>query len=353
MSIAFIRRRSANHSWKSFLSSLFFHGALVGAACWIVFKSPLAPKPHLDPELFVTASGSPKNSVATPAYAVKNPPRRFQPANRLTVNNVHATMVLPEMTPVSSILSGGLTTQKGLGHGGEGKGFSFGNSLMDSKTLVGKFVMGASIKAQRIAVYLDCSGSMRPYLAQVTSEIKNQYPDADVFRFDGARVVSLENTIVYGRTFHGEAPKITEAPSQTIESELTNEGRQLLSRIRMSCEKGSLGAWIDRLLSEDYDALVVFSDFQDGVRIYEENNKGAPTLVYSDSSYHRVGSVMPIKSWQNLWLETFKKGANGNGPKLYLFSLQKPPQGLLKACVEASGGEAVSVGWLKSGQRPD
>jgi hypothetical protein len=90
--------------------------------------------------------------------------------------------------------------------------------MNDSKILVGKFVMGTTIRAQKIAVYLDCSGSMRPYLSQVTQEIKNQFPDADVFRFDGARVVGLENNVVYGKNFRGEAPRLTEAPTQTIES---------------------------------------------------------------------------------------------------------------------------------------
>ncbi len=253
------------------------------------------------------------------------------------------------------MMSSSFSMEKGMGREGigQGQGMSFGSGMGDSRTLVGKFVMGASIRAQRIAVYLDCSGSMRPYLSQVTQEIKNQFPDADVFRFDGARVVSLENNIVYGKTFHGEAPRLTEAPTQTIDSELTSEGRQLLSRIRTACEKGSLGAWIDRLLAEDYDALVVFSDFQDGVRIYEEGSKGAPSLIYSDSNYHKVGSVMPVKSWQGKWIESFKKGNAGQGPKLYLFSIQQPPQGLLKACVEASGGNSISVSWLKSGQRPN
>ena len=252
------------------------------------------------------------------------------------------------------MISPSFSTEKGMGREGvgQGQGISFGG-MGDSRTLVGKFVMGASIRAQKIAVYLDCSGSMRPYLTRVTQEIKNQFPDADVFRFDGARVVSLDNNIVYGRTFHGDAPRLTEAPTQTVDSELTSDGRQLLSRIRTACEKGSLGAWIDRLLGENYDALVVFSDFQDGVRIYEEGNKGAPSLIYSDSNYHKVGKDMPVKSWQGKWIETFKKGINGHGPKLYLYSIQQPPQGLLKACVEASGGNSVSVSWLKSGKAPN
>ena len=355
MSHATIRQRKAPQNWKGFLTSLGVHGILLGLACWIVLVSPIAVKPHQDPDLFVTASGSSKQASTTQAYVIKNPPRKFQGATRISVNSSSASVVLPELTGVSDMMSANFSMEKGMGREGlgTGQGISFGSGMSDSKNLVGKFVMGASIRAQRIAVYLDCSGSMRPYLTQVTNEIKNQFPDADVFRFDGARVVSLENNIVYGKTFHGEAPRLTEAPTQTIESELTSDGRQLLSRIRISCEKGSLGAWIDRLLGEDYDALVVFSDFQDGVRIYEENNKGAPALIYSDSNYHKVGSLMPVKPWQGKWIETFKKAATGQGPKLYLFSIQQPPQGLLKACVEASGGNSVSVSWLKSGRPPN
>jgi hypothetical protein len=354
MSHATIRQRKSPQTWKGFVTSLFVHGILLGLACWIVLASPIAVKPHQDPDLFVTASGSAKPASATQAYTIKNTPRKIQGATRLSVNNNNASIALPELTGISDMMSANFSMEKGMGREGfgQGQGMSFGG-MGDSRSLVGKFVMGATIKAQRVAVYLDCSGSMRPYLEKVTAEIKKEYPDADVFRFDGARVVSLENNIVYGKTFHGDAPRLTEAPTQTIDSELTSDGRQLLSRIRTACEKGSLGAWIDRLLVEDYDALVVFSDFQDGVRIYEESNKGAPALIYSDSNYHKVGTAMPVKPWQSKWIDAFKKGAIGHGPKLYLFSIHQPPQGLLKACVEASGGNSVSVSWLKSGQRPN
>ncbi len=354
MSHATVRQRKSPQNWKGFVTSLGVHGILLGLACWIVLASPIAVKPHQDPDLFVTASGSAKPTSTTQGYAIKNPPRKFQGATRLSVNNNNASIALPELTGISDMMSSDFSMEKGMGREGlgQGQGMSFGG-MGDSRTLVGKFVMGASIRAQRIAVYLDCSGSMRPYLEKVTAEIKKEYPDADVFRFDGARVVSLGNNIVYGKTFHGDAPRLTEAPTQTIDAELTDDGRQLLSRIRTACEKGSLGAWLDRLLAEDYDALVVFSDFQDGVRIYEENNKGAPTLIYSDSNYHKVGAVMPVKPWQGKWIDAFTKGATGHGPKLYLFSIHQPPQGLLKACVEASGGSSVSVSWLKSGQRPN
>ena len=259
------------------MTSLGVHGILLALACWIVLASPIAVKTHQDPDLFVTASGSSKPASTTQAYTIKNTPRKLQGSTRIFVNNNNASIALPELTGVSDMMSANFSMEKGMGREGfgQGRGISFGSGLGDSRSLVGKFVMGAAIKAQRVAVYLDCSGSMRPYLEKVTAEIKKEYPDADVFRFDGARVVSLEN------------------------------------------------------------------------------NKGAPTLIYSDSNYHKVGRIMPVKPWQAKWMEAFKKGAVGQGPKLYLFSLQQPPQGLLKACVEASGGASLSVGWLKSGRPPN
>ena len=105
------------------------------------------------------------------------------------------------------------------------------------------------------------------------------------------------------------------------------------------------------MLGEPYDALVVFSDFQDGVRVYEERDKGAPNLVYSDSSYRRLGSQMPSGLWQKRWLEAFREGGKGKGHKLYLFSIQQTPQPFLQACVEASGGASVDVSWLRSARR--
>lgn len=227
----------------------------------------------------------------------------------------------------------------------------FGGDNGTARHFVGKPVMGATIRAQHVAVYLDCSGSMKPYLERVTAEIRKQYADADVFLFDGARIVAVEDHIVYGRTFRGEAPRLTEALSPTVESTLTPAGRQLLARLRLSCEKGSLGAWIDRLLAEKYDALVVFSDFQDGIRVYDEKRKGHPSLVYSDSSYHPVGRTLPPGRWQEQWLQAFRQAERGQGPRLYLFSIQGEPQGFLQRCVEASGGASINVRWLRSGRQ--
>jgi hypothetical protein len=255
------------------------------------------------------------------------------------------------MTPEAGLAE--LTAGQGKGGFGRGRGSFGGNGLgagLGTRVgFVGRPVMGAFIRAQRVAVYLDCSGSMRSYLPRVEAEIRKQFPDADVFRFDGARVVGLGDKVVHGRGFHGPAPRLREGPTQTAVETLTPAGRMVQAKIRTACEKGSLGAWMDRLLAEPYDALVVFSDFQDGVRLYEAK-KGEPKMVYSDSSYHKFGAAQKGQTrWQREWLEAFAKAAQGRGPRLYLFSVQQEPQAFLRACVAASGGAWTSVSWLRKG----
>jgi len=350
--LSFTRERRQARSWRSLLASLLVHAALIVAACWVVFRSP-SPRPRDDgPSVFVAASGATARGSAE--HAVKARPKaNFQPRQRLAVNNANASISLPSLPPVGGALTGPTGGAKGLASAshGSGKGMGFGGANGTARHFVGKPVMGATIRAQHVAVYLDCSGSMKPYLERVTAEIRKQYADADVFLFDGARIVAVEDHIVYGRTFRGEAPRLTEALSPTVESTLTPAGRQLLARLRLSCEKGSLGAWIDRLLAEKYDALVVFSDFQDGIRVYDEKRKGHPSLVYSDSSYHPVGRTLPPGRWQEQWLQAFRQAERGQGPRLYLFSIQGEPQGFLQRCVEASGGASINVRWLRSGRQ--
>ena len=275
---------------------------------------------------------------------------------RLTSKSASATLVLPPMNAMTPEMGlAGLSGGQGKGGFGRGIGSIGSNGLgagLGNRTgFTGRPVMGAFIRAKRVAVYLDCSGSMRSYLPRVEAEIRKEFPDADVFRFDGARVVGLGDKVVHGRSFHGVPPRLREGPTQTALETLTPNGRTVQAKVRTACEKGSLGAWMDRLLAEPYDALVVFSDFQDGVRLYEAK-KGDPKLVYSDSSYHKVGGAQKGHTrWQREWLEAFGKAPQGAGPRLYLFTVQQPPQAFLQACVAASGGSATSVSWLRKGGR--
>lgn len=345
--------RRAVRSFRGLLLSVAVHALLVFAACWIVFRQSAAP-PKQEFTSHAVAGGRSGGPAAT--HPVQRKPKVPTPQKRLTSKSASATLALPPMKAMTPEMGlAGLSGGQGKGGFGRGLGSFGGNGLgagLGSRAgFVGRPVMGAFIRAKRVAVYLDCSGSMRSYLPRVEAEIRKEFPDADVFRFDGARVVGLGDMVVHGRRFHGTAPKLREGPTQTVLETLTPNGRSVQAKVRAACEKGSLGAWLDRLLAEPYDALVVFSDFQDGVRLYE-TRKGEPKLVYSDSSYHKVGGAQKGHArWQREWLEAFGKAAQGAGPRLYLFTVQQEPQAFLQACVAASGGSATSVSWLRKGGR--
>jgi hypothetical protein len=348
-----VQRRAPARTWRSLLLSLGLHALLVVAACWIVFREPVVP-PKREFTSHAVAGG--KSGGLATTHPVQRRPKVPTTQKRLTSKSASATIALPPMktmTPEMGLagLSGG-QGKVGFGRGlGSFRGNGLGAGLGNHAGFVGRPVMGAFVRAKRVAVYLDCSGSMRSYLPRVEAEIRKQFPDADVFRFDGARVVGLGDTVVFGRRFHGVAPRLREGPTQTALETLTPNGRSVQAKVRVACEKGSLGAWMDRLLAESYDALVVFSDFQDGVRLYEAK-KGEPKMVYSDSSYHKVGGVQKGHTrWQREWLEAFGKAPQGAGPRLYLFTVQQEPQVFLLACVAASGGASTSVSWLKKGVR--
>ena len=338
---------------RGLLLSVGLHGLLVVVACWIVFRQPPVT-PRQEFVSHVVPGG--RAGVLASSHPIQRKPKVATSQRRLTSKSASATLALPPMKAMTPEMGlAGLSA--GQGKGGSGRGLGgfggkgLGAGLGNGAGFVGRPVMGAMIRAKRVAVYLDCSGSMRSYLPQVESEIRKEFPDADVFRFDGARVVGLGDVVVYGRRFHGDAPRLREGPTQTVVETLTPNGRAVQAKVRSACEKGSLGAWVDRLLAESYDALVVFSDFQDGVRLYE-SKKGEPKLVYSDSSYHKVGGVPKGHArWQREWLESFAKASQGAGPRLYLFTVQQEPQAFLQACVAASGGSATSVSWLRKGGR--
>lgn len=338
-------------------TSLLVHGLLVGLACWVVLRSVSEPGRSDRSEVFVSAGGGAASGPVIPQSARQRSfpvqPRRCP--SRISARTGSSAIALPPPRPPESFSPADPLTRTGLAatagsHGvaGLGQAFGKGMGLGSARGFAPRPVMGALIRAQRVAVYLDCSGSMRPYLERVESEIRREFPDADVFRFDGARIVGLDDDVVYGRSFRGTAPRLTEGPSQTQAESLTERGRQLFARIREPCEKGSLGAWLDRLQVEPYDALVVFSDFQDGVRIYHDLPRSGPRLVYSDSSYHPLaGPRQAAYRWELSWLERFARAPAGGAPRLYLFSVSREPQAFLQRCVRVSGGGSVSVDWLR------
>lgn len=342
-----------SHFLGPWLATLLYHLALVVlAVVWVVIRHQPVTPPTVD--CFAVASGG-----ASPAASVSvhRERRHAVPSLRITSRNTDATVTLPshdsEPSGFSKSLGGftGMTGSSTFGGAGRGNsGLGVGVAGMGTG-YVGRPVMGARIVAQKLAVYLDCSGSMRPYLAQVEAEIRRQFPDADVFRFDGARVVVVDGEVADGRGFDGHFG--TSRPGQSDPVTMTSRGRKLLERIAKRCEHGSLGAWIDWLLTEDYDGLVVFSDFQDGIRQYRQPRSGAPELIYVDSKRRQLNERKESESrWEKTWYSRFSGAAQGRGPRLYLFSIEVEPQPLLRQCAVASGGGVTMVGWLRAQSPP-
>jgi hypothetical protein len=213
----------------------------------------------------------------------------------------------------------------------------------------------ATTSGPRIAVYLDCSNSMADSLPAVEAEVRKQFPDADVFLVPAIKVW-VDGAAVRGSGLMGLAhrPPVTGPRVSVDTSRMTPVGREILSRYAGNFEVGSVGAWVDILRREKrYDALVIFSDFNDPV-IQARAGKGE---VYVDDAAQRAlpeaeiadSRTVAEKVWEDSWIGSFEAARSGKGPVLYLFSTRHPATRVLQKSAEVSGGKFTLVDWL----RPD
>ena len=220
---------------------------------------------------------------------------------------------------------------------------------------VGELPAATTSSGPRIAVYLDCSNSMAPYLPAVEAEVRKQFPDADVFSVPAIKVWVDGSTVRGGALTALPHRPASAGPRVSVDaSRMTPVGRELLARYAGNFEVGSVGAWIDILRREKrYDALVVFSDFNDQVlqtragtgQVYVDDagQRGLPESEIADTR------TVAEKVWEDSWVGSFELAGAGKGPALYLFSTRHPATRVLQKCAEVSGGKFTLVDWL----RPD
>jgi hypothetical protein len=269
--------------------SIAFHALLVFIAAAFVV-STVTDNAKKDPNQFATGAGG-----GSGGERVKNTQHKIKPKNvkslaktttRITSKSASASIALPDMpnsASASSMISGAMAggSSKGFG-GGSGGGIGTGRGMGSGggKNFVARPVMGANIFSQRLAVYFDASASMLPYLERVEAEIRDKFPDADVYLSNGVFIDVHDNEIVGGEKFKGtpylnrptgagskKNAKGELVPTETNVNKLTTQGRAIYKKHADNFKKGSVGGWID-ILKDDrtYDALIVFSDFLDGVR---------------------------------------------------------------------------------------
>jgi hypothetical protein len=115
-----------------------------------------------------------------------------------------------------------------------------------------------------------------------------------------------------------------------------------------------LAVQVDVLRREKrYDALVVFSDFNDqvlqtragagAVYVDDAGQRGLPESEIADTR------TVAEKVWEDSWIGSFELARSGKGPVLYLFSTRHPATRVLQKSAEVSGGKFTLVDWL----RPD
>ena len=216
--------------------------------------------------------------------------------------------------------------------------------------------VGGEGAAPRIAVYLDCSSSMVPYLDAVEAEVRKQFPDADVFKVPAIKVW-VDGSVVRGGAATVLPHKPAAGPTVSLDtSRLSATGKEILARYAGNFEVGSVGAWVDILRTEKrYDALVIFSDFNDQVL---QVRLGRPPLrTYVDDAGQRSLPETEIKddrtvaekAWEDVWVGSFDLANAGKAPALYLFSTRNPASRILQKSADVSGGKFTLIDWL----RPD
>jgi hypothetical protein len=220
---------------------------------------------------------------------------------------------------------------------------------------VGELPEATTSSGPRIAVYLDCSNSMAPYLPAVEAEVRKQFPDADVFSVPAIKVWVDGSTVRGGAlTALPHRPALAGPRVSVDASRMTPVGRELLARYAGNFETGSVGAWVDVLRREKrYDALVVFSDFNDqvlqtragagAVYVDDAGQRGLPESEIADTR------TVAEKVWEDSWVGSFELAGAGKGPALYLFSTRHPATRVLQKCADVSGGKFTLVDYL----RPD
>ncbi len=360
---------------EGFIVSVGVHVALILIAAFLII-SVTKESSKKDPNSFATGAGGGSAGDKAKNYETKIKPKNVKAlaknVSRITSKSTTATISLPELptsssaSMISGMMSGG--SSKGFGGGsGGGIGSGMGVGVGNGKNFIGRPVMGAKIFAQRIAVFMDASGSMQGYLDRVESEIRKQFPDADVYMYNGLFITAQDGLVLGGKRFKGQPVRSSGTGArETDPKKLTGSGKTILKKYDDNFKQGSAGAWIDIMKEERaYDALVLFSDFQDGVTQYRIKGEKADSnvqgggfpIVYYDginTSIARGNDTRKPeeKRWEQEWLKAFNDARDGKGPRLYLFSTQIEPQELLSKCATGSGGQVKMVTWLRTGGQP-
>jgi hypothetical protein len=361
-------RRWLKFGGQGLIVSLMIHGGLLFlATAWVVSVTTSQKK---EPNAFATGAGGGSGgdrSVQAKAKQKPNVPKSLtKSASKITSKSATASIALPEMPDMSRSALGALAaSSKGFG-GGAGGGIGGGVGLgKGGKNFTGKAVMGMKISGANIAVYFDSSPSMNPYFAAVEKQIKEQFPSADVYRYfgvfnfiqDGEVLGSRPNQKLVVPTvdqiYMDRRGGKRDSPA-TDPNKLSPAGRNMFGSKDAQFRIGGVGAWLDAMLNQkQYDAIVVFSDFEDGIIQWRTIGEIKPSIVFdADMRPPTDLRTEAEKAWETRWIRGFAQAQDRKAPRLYLYSTSREPQELYRRCVAASGGDFKIVTMQRGGIFP-
>ena len=358
-------RRWLKFGGQGLMVSLLIHGGLLFlATAWVVSVAVIQKK---EPNAFATGAGGSsggERAVATKAKQKPNTPKSLtKSASKITSKSASAQIALPEMPDMNRAMLGALSaSSKGFG-GGAGGGIGGGVGLgKGGKNFTGRAVMGMKISGANIAVYFDSSPSMNPYFAAVEKQIKEQFPSADVYRYFGVFNFIQDGEVLGARPnqklvvptvdqiYMDRRGGRRDSPA-TDQAKLSPAGRNMFGSKDALFRIGGVGAWLEAMLiQKQYDAIVVFSDFEDGVIQWRTIGEVKPSIVFdADLRPPTDLRTEAEKAWEQRWIRGFAQAQDRKAPRLYLYSTSREPQEIYRRCVSASGGDFKIVTMARGG----
>lgn len=350
--------------------SLIFHFVLIVCALFYVVSTYVETKEE-PPEFFATGRGGGRDGDR-PSYADVQASRRsagkFNTAKRehkIVSKSAKSAIALPEMpelprtalftlAPASNALEfGNLSSGTGGGLGG-GIGAGTGIGIGAGRNFVGKAkttqkILGTNVTAEKLAVYMDNSGSMTEVIPVVRKEILKKFPTADVYEFFGCGMHQLpDEALPASKSWQRERTRLLKkfsvekkasdaraaarkiaaqqkknakknnfgySTEETWRLALSSYGTALLNEFLKGGDHSvNLGTWLDTVVTDGgYDAIFVFADFQD----------------YTD------GSLSNEETVRERWLNS----AREHGQRFYFFTTEMMPQKIFCSLAELTDGD--------------
>ncbi len=295
----------------SLLVSLIIHGGILVAAYFIV--QTITEEKPLD---FLPGGGSKSGQEASSEFSkqVKAKKRtnldKATPMQRIVSISNSSNVALPDVPmdnldvpDLASTLSNGGQMSGGFGSSGAGGGFGSGMGIggLSGVTFKPISMFGKNLKARRIGVIMDVSGSMTPHLTKVVKELDRVANGSPLILYVGcgvsspAKGVKLDGDAMetlgrkdkveafekFWRASHNAPPKppVPGAPPEPPKKKKDKDEvepvpeaavYEVLANRRQTFFVKSQGiqyAWLALLVDElrHVDALYWFSDFQDAV----------------------------------------------------------------------------------------